>query len=372
MMNKRITRVLHGRHGLLCFVFLSFVSGCTSFQQNGTTESAAKKPVLAESLVISDKPEYRFSTNANADELYRLGRSAYQSGYDGQAMSLFKAALKLEPRHTDSRNGMAVILHSRNRHDEALELIRIALEHDPKSELLLRNQARVKAELVAKSNSGTQVSDATGSNSPTRIDATPKSSGFVQESYGAYRLVQVQPNVYELKVNPKAAVTVSAYDAPSALAPDVKISDLQPLPAIPAPLMALGRPQVAGRATTISPSIKTVVNRSRRETLLNRDPKVLIANGKGERGLACREARSLVMQGWKARGCIDHVNFTQKRSVIYFLSGQEDAAKKVRSSLLASDSIELRRVNYLINNADVQVLIGHDWSKARLPQKPST
>ena len=58
--------------------------------------------------------------------------------------------------------------------------------------------------------------------------------------------------------------------------------------------------------------------------------------------------------------------------MIYFVRGQEDAAKKVRSSLLQSNEVELRRVNFLSKNADIQVLIGHDWSRVRGTQGPRT
>lgn len=350
-------------------------AGCASI--NTTSVNGLPTTKLATDQVsASSKAEYRFSTSSSADELYRLGRSALQSGYEGQAMTLFKAALKADPRHSDSRNGMAVILHSKNQYEEALELIRIALEHDPGSEMLLRNQLRVKEAMLAR---GSVAVPPTANASPEPVIAKavdlPKVQRFTElnNTTSNFALVQVQANVYELKATPKLNTVEVAPATPVVLSLQTQVEQRAEVVQIPsASVLAVAMPTAPANASKPPVMLAADAIRPKKLPVVRRDPKVLIANGKGERGLACREAKGLALHGWKSSGCIDHSNFAQRRSVIYFVRGQEDAAIKVRSSLLQSGDVEIKRVNFLSKNADVQVLIGHDWSRLRGTQVPRT
>jgi hypothetical protein len=179
--------------------------------------------------------------------------------------------------------------------------------------------------------------------------------------------VQVQANVYELRLSPKLVLSEAA---PAVLIAKPQESGIAESAAISAVQSSKKSNSVVERLVMVPAAAPLSLPKKR--VPLKREPKVLIANGKGEGGLACREAKGLAVDGWKFTGCIDHANFSQKHSVIYFLRGQEDAAKKVHSSLLKSSNVELRRVNALSRGADVQVLIGHDWPRVRATLRSAT
>lgn len=350
-----------------------FLSGCASTHLLAEKEGLSLKTSARDAVTVSTKADYQFTTSSSADELYRLGRGALMSGYEGQAMTLFKAALKLDSRHSDARNGIAVILHSKNQNEEALAMIRLALEHDPNSEMLMRNQTRVKEAILAQGVVAMEPTAKAPAPMPIeKVAVLPQAQSFtgLSTASSAFSLVQVQANVYELRANPKLNVAIAVplvseekaarevVAAPTSVAPPVTHTETAAIIPLSStqPLMAVGpSPYRPKKLPAALPS-----------------PKVLIANGKGERGLACREAKGLLMEGWKSSSCMDHSNFTQKRSVIYFVRGQEDAANKIRSSLLKSNDVVLKRVNVLSRNADIQILIGHDWSKVRATLRPTT
>jgi tetratricopeptide (TPR) repeat protein len=371
-------------------VALCILTGCASIKPLAGKDTPSEASPGTR-VGFSNEAQYRFSTSSNADELYRLGRGALQSGYEAQAMTLFKAALKIDPHHSDARNGMAVILHSRNQNEEALELIRLALERDPGSELLLRNQARVKEAIAAKGGGApTQASQVVEPLPALKADRLPVSQSFtaLNNATSSFVLVQVQPNVYELQANPRLIVEKQAQAVQVLKAPEAEpvqaLSTVELSASTSAPkkevISPVQNPVTGINTRAFKPVMavrtpKTVNESSRRpkkEATEFQGSKVLISNGKGERGLACREAKDLMMQGWRTPGCLDHTNFSQKRSVIYFVAGREEAAKQIRHSLLQTHDIELRRVNTLRKNADVQILIGHDWSKVRVPLRPKS
>jgi tetratricopeptide (TPR) repeat protein len=97
--------------------------------------------------------------------------------------------------------------------------------------------------------------------------------------------------------------------------------------------------------------------------------RVLISNGIGKSGLACREAKALTSRGWKAKDCVDHKNFTQQRTVILYVPGREKAALRLRNELAQPNTITLRQVSSLSRNAEVQILIGKDWVQPRTSSK---
>jgi Flp pilus assembly protein TadD len=111
---------------------------------------------------------------------------------------------------------------------------------------------------------------------------------------------------------------------------------------------------------------------ARKEPLQPGDSKylrVLISNGVGKSGLACREAKSLVSRGWKAQDCVDHKNFAQQKTVILYVKGREKAAMRLRKELAQPNAITLRQVSSLSRNAEVQILIGRDWVQPKTSSK---
>jgi LytR cell envelope-related transcriptional attenuator len=290
----------------------------------------------------------RFSTSTDPDELYRLGRDAWLAGYEAQAMALFKGALKLDQRHVDSRNGIAVILHARNRSEEALEMLRLALIDAPSSEMLLRNQARIQLE-------GRSVTArALPNESSLPVVAISAESALAPVAASSLRLVS--ENVYEL-VSP-ASVPVSAAVTPAVM-PTVKVADsadqkgpVAPVPREPLPTLP------SQSAAIVSSPIRPV---AQKPMITTTDPRVLIANGVGRKGLACRESKALVLRGWKSQGCVDYKNFTQRKSVIYYVAGKEMAARELRMALLQTNPVAIRKIKSLSHQADLQVVIGHDW-----------
>ncbi len=120
------------------------------------------------------------------------------------------------------------------------------------------------------------------------------------------------------------------------------------------------------------PSKPPVINVVRRESIQpanSKSLKVLISNGVGKSGLACREAKALTSRGWKAQDCVDHKNFSQERTVILYVKGREKAAMRLRNELAQPKAITLRQVSSLSRNAEVLILIGRDWVQPKASSK---
>jgi Flp pilus assembly protein TadD len=122
----------------------------------------------------------------------------------------------------------------------------------------------------------------------------------------------------------------------------------------------------SGPNTVASSKPQTVARSENGPSPQFRSPRVLVLNGVGRIGLACSEAKAMASRGWKTQNCADHKHFGQKRTVIFYVKGREQAALRLRTELGQASSITLRKVNSLSRNAEVQVLIGHDW----IPSKP--
>jgi Flp pilus assembly protein TadD len=167
-----------------------------------------------------------------------------------------------------------------------------------------------------------------------------------------------------LKADPRNGV--ARLGLATVLADREKAESLAPQPLVMQALSQIPAP------TPAKPIAINVDRSSRTRAIEGDEPKVLISNGVGKKGLACREAKALSSRGWKAQGCADYKNFAQKQSIIFYVKGKEEAAKRLRSALLQPGTVELRRVNSLSHNAQLQVLIGQDWGKVRPVIRPRT
>ena len=86
------------------------------------------------------------SATERADKLYKQGYQALQQRQPQKAEQLWQQALKSEPKHLRTREGLVALLLSQNRRVETTRLLQEGIELHPESSQLALIQARLQAE----------------------------------------------------------------------------------------------------------------------------------------------------------------------------------------------------------------------------------
>jgi tetratricopeptide (TPR) repeat protein len=312
-------------------------------------------PPAPDQLKVHPNLQVRHSTNETAEAYYQLGRSHQLQGNLDMALTGYTYAIARDPRHMEARNAAAAIHAQQGRldqarammlaviadypsasqahnnlgyidylrgdHAEAVLHIRQALLLDPRNErarnnLLLADTALSKGvpDLPAA---------AIAPAAPLVAAVTP--ADFEREPLMS--LVQVIPNVYELKMTPKA-----------------------PAPVLAALPVTAARQVLAASDKVLSPS------------------RLEVANGEGTPGLARRLGALFGQHGFPVARLTNERPFGQKITRIQYLPAYAKQAEALRK--LIDGPVQLAPVQSLSASADLRVVLGKDTQRA-LAQRDS-
>ena len=94
-------------------------------------------------------------------------------------------------------------------------------------------------------------------------------------------------------------------------------------------------------------------------TVATTSSRLELSNGNGVRGAAARLQQWLARQGVRANRLTNQRPYVQQQTVIQYRSGQEEAARRVASSLPVA--VELAATPSAGLRTDVRVVLGMDW-----------
>jgi Flp pilus assembly protein TadD len=302
----------------------------SAFLLQACTMSSAPPELAARSAA-----QARPSTNETAEAYFQLGRTHQAHGNLELALSGYTYAIARDARHMEARNAAAAIHAQQGRLEQARAMMLAVIADDPSASQAHNNlgyidylrgahagaaQAIRRALALDPRNHRAQnnlrlVDAALAAATPAR-DAAP-----VPERAPQLELIQVVPNVYELKMMPKAAAPV--------------LLDEPLLAAAPLPVLA-----TAART------------RSRVE----------VANGDGTPGLARRVGALLGQRGYPVARLSNELPYGQRSTRIEFRPGYAQQAEALRA--LIDGAVLLAPVPSLAADADLRVVLGRDTQRA--------
>lgn len=312
-----------------CIASALLLQACAT---RGTAPELAAQPVL----------QVRHSGNDTAEAYYQLGRAHQAEGNLELALSGYTYAIARDPRHMEARNAAAAIHarqgrleqarammlaliadypaasqaynnlgyidYLRGAHAGAAQEIRQALALDPRNERARNNLALVQAALAA-AQPGQPVPEPLPAAAPLVAVAAP-----APERAPRLELVQVVPNVYELKM----------------------------------PAAALPRPQVAA----LAPAMPVAPKAARLE----------VANGDGTPGLARRVGSKLGQHGYPVTRLSNDRPYGQRSTRIEYRPGY--AAQAEALVKLIDGPVLLAPAPTLVVSADLRLILGKDTQRA--------
>lgn len=322
----------------------------------------------APQLQVHPTLQVRHGTNETAEAYYQLGRTHQLQGNLELALTGYTYAIARDPRHMEARSAAAAIHAQQGRLDQARAMMLAVIADHPSASqahnnlgyidylrgdhtsaaqeigraLVLdplnrraQNNLRLVEDALALANA-TPVLSAPAAVEPERIAkvvAPPAAiSVEVAERVPQLELVQVLPNVYELKM-PKAAAP-----APAMLAA-----------AIPAPTYGkvLGTPASAQLFGAVLAAAKARVD---------------VANADGTPGLARRVGALLGQRGFPVARLSNERPFGQSTTRIQYRSGFAQQAEALAKAI--DGPVLLAPVQSLAASADVRVVLGRDTQRA--------
>ena len=300
---------------------------------------ACAAPPTAQDLKVHPALQVRHSSDETAEAYYQLGRNHQAQGNLDMALTGYTYAIARDPRHMEARNAAAAIHAQQGRLDQARAMmlavladypsasqahnnlgyidylrgehagaaqeIRRALALDPRNDRARNNLRLVEAALTAAL---PHAPAPVAAPEPTLVAAVAPALAPQIE------LVQVVPNVYELKMAPKAPPALLAAVAPKAAA---------------APLA---------------------------------HSRVEVANGDGTPGLARRVGTLLGQHGFPVTRLSNERPFGQRTTRIQYRPGYMQQAEALRAVI--EGRVQLAPVQTLAANADLRVVLGRDTQRA--------
>jgi tetratricopeptide (TPR) repeat protein len=306
-------------------------------------------PTAADQFKVHPNLQVKHSTNETSEAYYQLGRLHQAEGNLDMALTGYTYAIARDPRHMEARsaaaaihaqqgrleqarammlaviadypaasqahNNLGYIDYLRGDHAEAVLHMRQALVLDPRNERARNNLQLADAALAR--GAPDKPAAALAPSAPVVAAVTP--ADFEREPLMS--LVQVIPNVYELKMTPKA-----------------------PLPKLAALPLAVARQKLAADDQALSPS------------------RVEVANGEGTPGLARRVGALFGKHGFPVARLSNERPFGQKTTRIQYLPAYQKQAEALRK--LIDGPVQLAPVQTLSASADLRVVLGRDTQRA--------
>ncbi|MES2018869.1 MAG: LytR C-terminal domain-containing protein [Pseudomonadota bacterium] len=312
-------------------------------------QACATAPVPKD-LVVHPALQVRHSTNETAEAYYQLGRTHQLQGNLDMALTGYTYAIARDPRHMEARNAAAAIHAQQGRLDQARAMmlaviadypsvsqaynnlgyidylrgehagaaqeIRQALALDPHNERARNNLRLVETALAARPVAAPpETAPAVAPQAPALIAVAAQPA--VQRA-PQLELVQVVPNVYQLKMSAPVAVPLMAA-----------------APLLPVP--------VPGGVPALAPS------------------RIAVANGDGTPGLARRVGAMLGQHGYPVARLSNERPFGQRNTRIFYRPGYVDQAEALRK--LIDGRVLLAPASSLGANADLRVVLGRDTQR---------
>ncbi len=324
---------------------------------------ACATPPAADPLKIHPNLQVRHSSNETAEAYYQLGRTHQAQGNLDTALTGYTYAIARDPRHAEARNAaaaihaqqgrlaqarammLAVIVdypaasqaynnlgyidHLRGDHAGAAQYIRRALELDPHNARALNNLRLVEAALAHAGPA------APGAPVPALPAAAPPPAP-ASATAARMALVQVVPNVYELRLTPKAA-------------PPLMVG-ASVLASLPLPLAIAALPPAA------APAMAPV--------------RLDVANGDGTPGLARRIGALFGQHGFPVARLSNERPFGQRDTRIEYRPGYAQPAEALRK--LIAGPVVLAPVQALAAGADLRVVLGKNTQRAMAQRDSAT
>jgi hypothetical protein len=302
--------------------------------------------------------------------LYDLGKAALAKNNEQEALGLFKLALKFDTNHTDSMNGIASILYTQKKYDEARGILVVALKHEPDNGLLTKNLGRVldaiiNTEMARLPEAPAQAQTMAIRPSPAvvdlgrpldqqqsiatstrQIEVLPLAlTGGFERVVSSTQLKPLGPNVFELVAsNPSIATTAAA----------IKVTPVAKVPAIPVPS---DQPQRRKDTAQVgqAPLLRAIYEKRFSSTLL-------VSNGSGKPGIACGQARAVRLSDSLSVKCGDYKDFKQQQTRLFVREGANVPTATLARLSEVSGSVKIIRVKQLPNNLDMHLVLGKDFS----------
>lgn len=324
-------------------------------------------------LLVHPALQVRHSSNETSDAYYQLGRRHQLQGNLNLALTGYTYAIARDPRHMEARNAAAAIHaqqgrldqarammlaviaeyptasqahnnlgyidHLRGDHAGAAQSIRRALVLDPLNRRA-QNNLRLVDSALASATAPAPAAEA-AEVAPVRVatvQAPPAPiSVEIADRVSQLELVQVVPNVYELKMA-KAAVP-----APHMAA--------QPLP-LPVPVPVYGKVLSTPASAQLFGAVLAAAPKAR----------VDVANADGTPGLARRVGALLGQRGFPVARLSNERPFGQHITRIQYRSGYAQQAEALAKAI--EGPVLLAQVQTLAARADVRVVLGRDTQRA--------
>jgi tetratricopeptide (TPR) repeat protein len=285
------------------------------------------------------RPMLNVNHGASAEELYRLGRHfEAQSRYE-PAINVYREALKRDPFMVEGYTGLGMSLAAQQRYDDAVRQFQAAIVLEPHAAHLHNNlgyayllsgeiekavtaleEARRLDPAHARSAENLRIAQAKLAGTAPQAVASPSTTPVVQTitspSAGS-RLIEVAPQVFELKMPPRPR-------------------NLEKIHAVPLPPL----PQHETRTTPM------------------RSFKLEVSNGNGVLGLAKRVARRLVVPGSQAARLTNQRPFDQGRTEVHYREGYATEAAMLASKL--QRPVQPKMSSALAHHIDVRLVLGKD------------
>jgi tetratricopeptide (TPR) repeat protein len=326
---------------------LAAIAGCASVD-----------PMRATSWRVEPVMEVKHSM-ASSQAYYLLGR--YHDGMHAwdRAIEAYRKAIGADPNNVEAYNALGVALARRSKFDAAEAVLRNALAIDPGRAHVRSNLGYV---LLLAGKSQEAVTELTAAVRLDRDDVTARNN--LREAT-AQREPEPQARADAEVV---AEATAQREPEPQARA-DAEVVAVVDAPT-PAALHVIDQPTVPAFVTgaTSGPTeipvdppsaidhLDVVASAS---TVASPSSRLELSNGNGVRGAAARLQQWLSSQGVHANRLTNQRPYVQQQTVIQYRSGQEEAARRVESSLPVA--VQLSAAPSAGLRTDVRVVLGLDW-----------
>ncbi|MGG7054688.1 LytR C-terminal domain-containing protein [Nitrosomonas sp. ANs5] len=318
---------------------LSLLAGCTHFYPVGKHSGVNIHPVM----------QVR-QPDRSADRLYNLGRYHHRRTEYQDAITAYRQALAVDPAYVEAHNGLGIVYAIQGRHALSLQHFRQAIAMMPAATYLhsnlgyalqlqesyaeaaaayqealrldpLNHKARKNlAHLNRQLGLDTTAATATAAEQSTTSDTSAANVAQARPE-PVSRIVQIAPNVYELR---------------DAVQPSKTGSVMQTAPASHVAAETASAPQ---------------------------NKRIEVSNGNGISGMARKVANFLAQAGYPGARLTNHPSFQQASTEIHYRPGHQAQAEHMRS-MLPNGVAKSFENNSLRDDIGVKILLGKDLQVA--------
>jgi tetratricopeptide (TPR) repeat protein len=257
---------------------------------------------------------------ANAEAVNALGVALAQGRHFAEAEATLRRAVDLAPERIHIRNNLGYLLLVEGRPQDAAAQLKVAVSQDP----------------------GNAIARANLRNAMSQAGSTPATE-TVRQAQAAPVLAVDASAVADIGAVPVSAPATAAPMAAVPMAATAAIASADAT-ATPAPMEMTRTPAAPLEAGTLAAL---------------RIARLEVSNGNGVNGMAAQLGLWLAARGVATQRLTNQHPYDQRRTVIQFRSGQEQAARRLAGLLPASAQTAARASPGLAS--DVRVVLGQDW-----------